>query len=91
MRWTYVIIGAALLLVVAWALRRAWRSFALEMEGYEFSEDVERIHASRRRAQARREALARMVGPCLPRRGLHAQAGPLRGLLPVSVVRRDTA
>ncbi len=63
MHWTYVIIGAALLLVVAWALRRAWHSFVLEMEGYEFSEDVERIHASRRRAKARREALARMVGP----------------------------
>lgn len=65
MLFTYVILGAILLLAAAWAVRRAWQDFVLEMEGYEFSEDVEHIHASRRRAKARREALARMVEPAI--------------------------
>lgn len=54
----YTLLGAVLLLASAWVIRRAWQSFVLEMEGYEFGDDADYIRDGRRKSRERREALA---------------------------------
>lgn len=55
----HITLGVALLLACAWALRRAWRSFVLEMEGYELGDDAGYIRERRCKSRERREALTK--------------------------------